>query len=116
MKKLILLLNVVLLTACGSNPMSYLPSGTTPIVNIEADIHDKVQLETQIEQFAITNLTHHNLNVVYKLFWYDIDGVTQPSDEQWQNLWLSANQQRQVVLQKPTKESANYRIYLKQYR
>ncbi|HGO5824046.1 TPA: YcfL family protein [Mannheimia haemolytica] len=108
----------IFLTACGSKPVSYLPTGSSPIVNIEADIAEKVELDTNGKTFSTTNLTDYPLNVVYKLFWYDKDGVTQSpnglSDSTgWQHLWLQPKQKQTVALIKPTEESHNYRLYLR---
>lgn len=111
----------IFLTACGSKPISYLPTGSEPIVNIESDIAEKVELETNRQQFSTTNLTEFPLNLAYKLFWYDKDGVTQShngiSDSiGWQHLWLQPKQKHSVILVKPTEESANYRLYLRGYK
>lgn len=114
MKKVLFALFPLILTACGSNPVSYLPSGTKPIVNVEANIANAVNVEASSEKLTIANQTEHAVNVVYKLFWYDVEGVTQAdSNQSWQNLWLEAHQSRAIPLYKPTEESANYRIYLR---
>lgn len=113
MKKRFFALFPLILTACGSNPASYLPSGTTPIVNVEADIAPKLHIETRPDQFSLENRLDSPLNVVYKLFWYDLNGVTQPSASDWQHLWLEPQQKRTQSLVKPTEESANYRLYLR---
>lgn len=105
-----------MLSACGSNPASYLPTGTTPIVNIEADIADKLDVNAQSEQLRVINLSQESVNLVYKLFWYDINGVTQPSEEGWQKLILVPQQIQQITLNRPTLESVNYRIYLRHQR
>lgn len=115
MKKLFLFGLGFLLTACGSNPVSYLPSGNTPIVNVEATISEKIKIDAQSERLAINNLSVQALNVVYKLFWYDIEGISQPTQETWQNLWLEAKESHQIPLNRPTAESVNYRIYLREH-
>lgn len=106
------------LTACSSKPVSYLPTVSEPIVNIEADIASQIELKTESEQFSITNLTTVPQNIAYKLFWYDKDGVTQTFNQMsessvWQNLWLQPNQKQSVALVKATEESTNYRLYLR---
>lgn len=116
MKKLFLFSLGLLLTACSSNPVSYLPSGNTPIVNVEAAISEKIKIDAQSEKLEVSNLTDQALNVVYKLFWYDIDGISQPELQTWQNLWLEAKQIRQIPLVKPSEEIANYRIYIRSSR
>lgn len=113
MKKLFFALFPLILTACAGNPVSYLPSGNTPIVNVEANVAEQIAVEAKSDALAVENRTDTDLNVVYKLFWYDLDGVTQPSNESWQNLWLEPKQRRQITLAPPTAESANYRIYLR---
>lgn len=113
MKKLILCCWAILLAGCGSNPVSYLPSGTKPIVNVEADINEKLSIKAKNNYLQVSNLTAQHLHLRYKLFWYDVDGVTQIADEQWQKLWLEALQTRQIPLSKPNDESVNYRFYLK---
>lgn len=106
------------LTACTSKPVSYLPISSKPIVNIEADIAGKIKLDTNGKTFSTTNLTNFPLNVIYKLFWYDKDGVTQSPDgisahSGWQHLWLQPKQKQTVVFIKPTAESQHYRLYLR---
>lgn len=108
------------LTACAGKPVSYLPKGDKPIVNIEANIAEKIELDTDEKQFSTTNLTEFPLNLAYKLFWYDKDGVTQSFSETdntpWQYLWLQPKQKQAVALNKPTEESSNYRLYLRGHR
>lgn len=106
------------LTACSSKPVSYLPTVSEPIVNIEADIASQIELKTGSEQFSITNLTTVPQQIAYKLFWYDKDGVTQTFNQMsessvWQNVWLQPNQKQSVALVKATEESTNYRLYLR---
>lgn len=113
MKKLVFALFPLILTACGSNPVSYLPSGTTPIVNVESPLSERVNIEAKSDLLSVTNMTDVALNSVYKLFWYDLNGVTQPSPENWQNLWLEPRQSVNLPLNKPSEESANYRFYLR---
>ncbi|MEG9481442.1 YcfL family protein [Mannheimia sp. HC-2023] len=106
------------LTACASKPVSYLPTGSKPIVNIEENIAQKVELDTNGKTFSVANLTDFPLNVIYKLFWYDKDGVTQSPNgiaesSGWQPLLLQPKQKQTVALIKPTEESHNYRLYLR---
>ncbi|AFU19438.1 YcfL family protein [Actinobacillus suis] len=105
------------LTACGSNPQSYIKGKSEPIVNIEAQIATLVKVEAKSEMLSVTNLSEHPLNLSYKLFWYDKQGVTQNSDnvspQPWQPLWLDSKQSQTLQLEKPTNESNNYRVYLR---
>lgn len=113
MKKSLFVIFSLILTACGSNPASYLPSGTTPIINVESPLAEQVKIEAQSDRLSVINTTNMALNGVYKLFWYDLNGVTQPSAENWQNLWLEPHQSVNVPLNKPSEESVNYRFYLR---
>ena len=106
----------LILTACASNPPSYLPSGTTPIVNVEADIAEQIAVDAQSNLFKVENLTPSLLNVRYKLFWYDVNGVTQMAGQEkqgWLNFWLEPLVKASWQLTPPTEESVNYRIYLR---
>lgn len=105
------------LTACASNPPSYLPSGSKPIINVEADVAKVAEVKAASDELSVTNQTAQPLNLSYKLFWYDKTGVTQtPHGEEttpWQNLLLAPQQRQSVTLVKPTPESENYRFYLR---
>lgn len=105
----------LILTACARNPASYLPSGTQPIVNVEAQIHEQVEVNARADRLQVKNLTPTGLTVFYKLFWYNRQGVTQTISERqpWQPLWLPPQQSTALALVKPTDESENYRIYLR---
>lgn len=115
MKHWIFAFFALILTACGSNPASYLPSGTTPIINVEADIAEKLDINAQPENLSIRNLNIESIKIVYKLFWYDIDGVTQGLSRVWQSIELAPQNEVTIPLEKPTEESANYRIYLRAF-
>lgn len=102
------------LTACGSNPQSYLTPKDSPIVNIEAQVADKVEVLAKADQLSLTNRSEQPLLLTYKLFWYDKNGVSQSeASPLWQGLRLMSKQSQNIMLQKPTTESENYRIYLK---
>lgn len=108
--------SALLLTACGSNPSSYLPIETKPIVNVEAQIAEAVEIKACSEKLSLTNLSEIPLAVAYKLFWYDKNGVTQTfseSEQRWQTVWLEVKQEQAIPLTKPTVESVNYRVYLR---
>lgn len=105
------------LTACSSKPVSYLPAGTAPIVNVEAPLAEQVEVRAEPFLLKVSNLTEQPLNVLYKLFWYDKDGVTQtfdPNDRTpWHNFWLEPRSKTEMQLAPPTAESVNYRVYLR---
>ncbi|MGX2987322.1 DUF1425 domain-containing protein [Ursidibacter sp. B-7004-1] len=107
----------LVLTACANNPPSYLPTGTTPIVNVEAQIAQHIRVDAKPQLLTVTNQTQHSINVWYKLFWYDKDGVTQTVDvndkTQWLNFWLAPQTKTEWHLTPPTVESVNYRVYLR---
>lgn len=107
----------VFLTACASNPPSYLPSGTTPIVNIEANVAEITDVVAKSNELAVFNKSEQPLHLSYKLFWYDKTGVTQTLNGEttspWQHLFLEAKQRQGIALDKPTPESENYRFYLR---
>lgn len=114
---LVALLSVFLI-ACGSNPPSYLPSGTTtPIVNIEANVAEITDVVAKSDELVVFNKSEHPLHLSYKLFWYDKTGVTQTlkgeATSSWQHLFLEPKQRQEIALDKPTPESENYRFYLR---
>lgn len=102
------------LTACGSKPTSYLPAKSEPIVNIEAEIAEQVQVKAEKDHFTLENLANTALQVQYKLFWYDKQGVSQALGEQrWQSQWLQPKASAHIATTPPTADSTNYRLYLK---
>ncbi len=106
------------LTACGSNPQSYIVAKDKPIVNIEAAINQKVQVEAKSDKLNLTNIANEQVNVVYKFFWYDQNGVSQLVAENqasagWQDILLNPQERRSIVLNKPTSEAVNYRVYIR---
>lgn len=107
----------VFLTACASNPPSYLPSGTTPIVNIEANVAEITEVVAKSDELTVFNKSEQPLHLSYKLFWYDKTGVTQTLNGEttspWQHLFLEPKQRQEIALDKPTSESENYRFYLR---
>lgn len=117
MKKIILLAATVLLAACSSKPASYLPSGTQPIVNIEAPLNEQLDITASSTSFNACNLSEQMLNVQYKLYWYDQQGVTQslaPSDHTpWQHFAVAPRAQLEMPLNRPSADAVNYRLYLR---
>lgn len=117
---LIFAIGSLFLTACGSNPQSYLTAKSKPIVNIQAPAEQWVEVSAKSDALTFSNKTEMPVNVVYKLFWYDKNGVTQVAqyaaeqDSQgWQTVQLLAKTTQQIALLKPTDESENYRVYLR---
>lgn len=124
MKKSLLFLALLGLTACGSNPTSYLEPQAEPIVNISEALAQSVEIEAKADLLRLRNLTEQTQRLRYTLIWYDALGVTQTAAQtldfrddnmlkaQWQRLELFAQSEQSIALQKPTAESVNYRIYL----
>lgn len=124
MKKSLLFLALLGLTACGSNPTSYLEPQAEPIVNISEALVQSVEIEAKADLLRLRNLTEQTQRLRYTLIWYDALGVTQTAAQtldfrddnmlkaQWQRLELFAQSEQSIALQKPTAESVNYRIYL----
>ncbi|QGM81646.1 hypothetical protein A6A10_01555 [Otariodibacter oris] len=117
LKRSFLLGFVGLLSACISNQESYLPVENKPIVNIEQNIAQYIQVDAKPTTLIITNISQQATQVVYKFFWYDQEGVTQNSmnltNDEWHNLELAPQEKREIPAIKPTVESANYRVYLR---
>lgn len=103
------------LTACGSNPQSYIKAKSHPIVNIDARLNPVLKVKAKSENLLVKNLSEQAVNFAYKLFWYDSQGVTQgaETDQKWQFITLRSKEAMKVDLVKPTEESKNYRVYLK---
>lgn len=104
------------LTACGSNPQSYITPKSSPIVNIDASLNATLDVKAKSDHLTVKNLSEQAVNFAYKLFWYDGKGVTQlaeHSPQTWQPVTLRAKETMKVELEKPTEESENYRVYLK---
>lgn len=124
MKKSLLFLALLGLTACGSNPTSYLEPQAEPIVNISEALVQSVEIEAKADLLRLRNLTEQTQRLRYTLIWYNALGVTQTAAQtldfrddnmlkaQWQRLELFAQSEQSIALQKPTAESVNYRIYL----
>ncbi len=104
------------LTACGSNPQSYLPVKSKPIVNIESPMEQFVEVNAKADALTLENKTDSPISSTLKFFWYDQHGATQSQDaanEGWQPFYLPAKSLLKINLIKPTPESENYRIYLR---
>lgn len=103
------------LTACGSNPQSYITAKSRPIVNIDARLNPVLEVNAKSDNLSVKNLSDQAVNFAYKLFWYDSNGVSQGLDSKqyWQPITLRAKETMNVELAKPTEESENYRVYLK---
>ena len=124
MKKSLLLCILIGLSACGSNPASYLEPQAEPIVNISSALAETVAIDAKADLLRLRNLSDQTQRLRYTLIWYDALGVTQSVartldfrddnmlEAQWQTLNLFGRSEQNIKLQKPTAESVNYRIYL----
>lgn len=103
------------LTACGSNPQSYITAKSNPIVNIDARLNPVLEVNAKSDNLAVKNLSEQAVNFAYKLFWYDDKGVSQAAEpaNHWQTVTLRAKETLKVDVVKPTQESENYRVYVK---
>ena len=104
------------LTACGSNPQSYITPKSSPIVNIDSSLNATLDVKAKPGYLTVQNLSEQAVNFAYKLFWYDGKGVTQTSKlspQTWQPVTLRTKEMMKIKLEKPTEESENYRVYLK---
>lgn len=117
LRKTLLAVVMPLLTACLSSPTSYLPKEHSPIVNIEAELADKITISAEKSTLSVKNITPMILELNYKIIWYDKNGVTQtfdePSQSSWAMLWLAPQEKKSLALLKPTSASNNYRFYIK---
>lgn len=115
-KFLSLALFSLFLTACGSNPQSYITPKSSPIVNIDSSLNATLDVKAKPGYLTVQNISEQAVNFAYKLFWYDGKGVTQTSKlspQTWQPVTLRTKDMMKIKLEKPTEESENYRVYLK---
>lgn len=117
LRKMLLASFIPLLSACLHSPTSYLPKGQRPIINIEAELANQIEVSAEENLLSLKNIVPTTLGVNYKIIWYDKNGVTQtfdgPSQSSWALLWLTPQEKRSLALLKPTPESINYRFYIK---
>ncbi|AKO45354.1 YcfL family protein [[Haemophilus] ducreyi] len=111
-------ISALLLSACGTNPNSYINGKSDPIVNIEAPIAQLVNVEAKNEYINIQNNSPKPLELAYTLVWYDANGVGQtwrndPITSPWEKLPLAVSQTHKIELRRPNNESVNYRFYLR---
>ncbi|MDP9500634.1 DUF1425 domain-containing protein [Bisgaard Taxon 45] len=114
MKKLIaLFISSCFLVSCGSRQPVNLLHTHQPILNIEADADPLVDAHVSPTQAWVKNKHHTPVQLTYQVFWYDKQGVSQPSTESDHQLWLQGNEKYLIPLTKPSIESDNYRLYLR---
>lgn len=115
MKKILLFGTALFLTACSGQPN--LVHTRNPILNITAELRPLIEADVRENSAWVKNKTEAPLALRYDIFWYAENGVTQPvsaTQEAYSgSLLLNPQQKYTVPLQKPTAESVNYRLYLR---
>lgn len=115
MKKFLLILTALVLAACSSTPN--LVHTHEPILNIEAALNPYIDASVTQRIAWVKNKSQHPLTVHYSVFWYAKDGVTQPINDKQEalngSLLLQPQQKQTIELTKPSAESVNYRLYLR---
>lgn len=115
MKKILLISTALLLAACTA-PTPHLVHTTQPILNIESQLENKLQIKVENHSASLKNISAQALNVVSYLYWYDQNGVTQPfsptQEYQPSTILLQPQQTADISLTKPSVESHQYRLYL----
>ena len=113
-KSISLLFLTALLTACGSTPPNLVHSDQ-PILNISAEANPLIEAKANPKNAWVKNIAGNSLNLAYRLFWYDKNGVTQLGDTQNEFysglLPLQPQQKADIPLTRPTANSVNYRLY-----
>ena len=108
MKKILITATVLFLTACSSAPN--IVGTNKPILNMAANLAPVLDVDLSDNTAALKNKTTQQLNVLYHLYWYNKQGVTQES--QSGNILLQPQEKKVFELPKPSTESSNYRLYL----
>ena len=87
-----------------------------PILNMAANLAPALDVDLSDNTAALKNKTTQQLNVLYHLYWYNTQGVTQvwPNQQESQsgNILLQPQEKKVFELPKPSTESTNYRLYL----
>lgn len=105
MKKVIILLSAILLVACSTRPLNLVQS-STPIVNIESVLANKIETIANDDKFSVSNVTTEPIDFVYHIFWYDQNGVTQGNEPHLSvQTHLQSNQTIDIELIAPTSQS-----------
>lgn len=75
MKKILITATVLFLTACSSAPN--IVGTNKPILNMAANLAPALDVDLSDNTAALKNKTTQQLNVLYHLYWYNTQGVTQ---------------------------------------
>ncbi|MBF1240191.1 MAG: hypothetical protein HXM36_04110, partial [Haemophilus sp.] len=75
MKKILITATVLFLTACSSTPN--IVGTNKPILNMTANLAPALDVDLSDNTAALKNKTTQQLNVLYHLYWYNTQGVTQ---------------------------------------
>lgn len=116
MKKLLIAFTLSLgLMACSSSEKLNLVHSPQPIVNISAELAPLIEVNASQSSASVKNISQQPVTFAHYIFWYDKNGVTQGNEPNLKNppmLSLEPREKIQLMLQSPTTESINYRLYL----
>ena len=115
MKKCISLFFLTVLLAGCSAKVPTLLNTQSPILNIEAPAAERLEASVDRDSAWVKNKTEQPVNLAYRLFWYDKNGVSVTAEEAvvWHRLALQPRQKQPLTLARPTANSTNYRLYLR---
>lgn len=106
------------LVACSNLPPNNYLVYSRPVINIAAPIAHVIEVETSKNNIRIKNQSENQVVLVYKLTWYDQNGVTQlapwQQSIQWNKLSLAPQQTIKIPLNKSTPISVNYRLFIRE--
>ena len=115
MKKCISLFFLTVLLAGCSAKVPTLLNTQSPILNIEAPAAERLEASVDRDSAWVKNKTEQPVNLAYRVFWYDKNGVSVTAEEPvvWHRLALQPRQKQPLTLARPTANSTNYRLYLR---
>ena len=101
MKKILITATVLFLTACSSAPN--IVGTNKPILNMTANLAPALDVDLSDNTAALKNKTTQQLNVLYHLYWYNTQGVTQvwPNQQESQSGNILLQPQEKKVFELP---------------
>ena len=98
MKKILITATVLFLTACSSAPN--IVGTNKPILNMAANLAPALDVDLSDNTAALKNKTTQQLNVLYHLYWYNTQGVTQvwPNQQESQSAIFYCNHKKRKCL------------------
>lgn len=112
MKKYAIFLLALILTGCGSSQPVNLLKKTQPILNIDSALAPRIEASLSESSARIKNISTQPMQLYYHIFWYNKNGLSQPTLTKQTTLSLAPNEAQAIELTKPTAESFNYRLYI----